>query len=26
MSENEDQLLDVAPGQPHRNILSETLA
>ena len=26
MSENEDQLLDVAPGQPHSNILSETLA
>ena len=26
MSENEDKLLDVAPGQPHSNILSETLA
>jgi cytochrome o ubiquinol oxidase operon protein cyoD len=26
MSENEDNLLDVAPGQPHSNILSETLA
>jgi cytochrome o ubiquinol oxidase operon protein cyoD len=26
MSENEDNLLDVAPGQPHSNILSETIA
>lgn len=26
MSEQEDNLLDVAPGQPHSNILSETLA
>lgn len=26
MSENEDKLLDVAPGQPHSNILSETIA
>ena len=26
MRENEDQLLDVAPGQPHSNILSETIA
>lgn len=26
MSEQEDHLLDVAPGQPHSNILSETLA
>jgi cytochrome o ubiquinol oxidase operon protein cyoD len=26
MSENEDHLLDVAPGQPHSNIVSETVA
>ena len=26
MSQDEDNLLDVAPGQPHSNILSETLA
>ena len=26
MSENEDQLLDVAPGQPHDSIVSETWA
>ena len=26
MSEDEDDLLDVAPGLPHSNILSETLA
>jgi len=26
MTENEDNLLDVAPGIPHSNILSETLA
>ena len=26
MSENEDHLLDVAPGQPHSNIVSETWA
>ena len=26
MSENENSLLDVAPGQPHSNILSETIA
>ena len=26
MTEDEDQLLDVAPGQPHSNIMSETLA
>ena len=26
MSENEDHLLDVAPGQPHSNILSATIA
>ena len=26
MSENEDHLLDVAPGQPHSNIVSETMA
>jgi cytochrome o ubiquinol oxidase subunit IV len=26
MSENENNLLDVAPGQPHSNILSETIA
>lgn len=26
MSEQEDHLLDVAPGQPHSNIVSETLA
>ena len=26
MTENEDQLLDVAPGQPHDNIVSETWA
>ena len=26
MSENEDKLLDVAPGQPHSNIVSETWA
>jgi len=25
MTENEDNLLDVAPGQPHNNILSESL-
>ena len=25
MSDNEDHLLDVAPGQPHNNILSESL-
>ena len=25
MTENEDNLLDVAPGQPHNNILSEAL-
>jgi len=26
MSEDENNLVDVAPGQPHSNILSETLA
>jgi cytochrome o ubiquinol oxidase operon protein cyoD len=26
MTENEDQLLDVAPGHPHNNILSESVA
>jgi cytochrome o ubiquinol oxidase operon protein cyoD len=26
MSENENDLVDVAPGQPHSNILSETVA
>ena len=26
MTENEDHLLDVAPGQPHDNIVSETWA
>ena len=26
MTENEDQLLDVAPGQPHDSIVSETWA
>ena len=26
MTEDEDKLVDVAPGQPHSNILSETLA
>ena len=26
MSENENNLLDVAPGAPHSNILSETIA
>ncbi len=26
MSDNEDDLIDVAPGVPHSNILSETLA
>jgi cytochrome o ubiquinol oxidase operon protein cyoD len=26
MTEDEDHLLDVAPGQPHSNILSETIA
>ena len=26
MTENEDSFLDVAPGTPHSNILSETLA
>jgi cytochrome o ubiquinol oxidase subunit IV len=26
MTENEDNLLDVAPGQPHSNIVSETWA
>ncbi|GAA4755766.1 cytochrome o ubiquinol oxidase subunit IV [Sphingomonas daechungensis] len=26
MSQNEDHLLDVAPGQPHSNIVSETWA
>lgn len=26
MSEDESDLLDVAPGQPHSNILSETIA
>ena len=26
MTEDENNLLDVAPGQPHSNILSETLA
>jgi len=26
MSEDEDRLLDVAPGQPHSNIFSETIA
>lgn len=26
MTEDEDRLLDVAPGSPHSNILSETLA
>ena len=26
MTENEDNLLDVAPGEPHDNILSESLA
>jgi cytochrome o ubiquinol oxidase operon protein cyoD len=26
MSENENSLLDVAPGAPHSNILSETIA
>lgn len=26
MTDHEDDLLDVAPGQPHSNIMSETLA
>ena len=26
MTEDEDHLLDVAPGEPHSNILSETIA
>jgi cytochrome o ubiquinol oxidase operon protein cyoD len=26
MSENENHLLDVAPGEPHSNVLSETVA
>jgi cytochrome o ubiquinol oxidase operon protein cyoD len=26
MTEDEDRLLDVAPGQPHSNIFSETIA
>ena len=26
MTENEDQLLDVAPGAPHNNIMSEVVA
>jgi cytochrome o ubiquinol oxidase operon protein cyoD len=26
MTENEDHLLDVAPGEPHSNILSESIA
>jgi cytochrome o ubiquinol oxidase operon protein cyoD len=26
MSENENNLMDVAPGEPHSNILSETIA
>ena len=26
MTENEDDLLDVAPGSPHNNILSETVS